>query len=255
MRSCWATMRAAFAEAISNRSAFWTQIAAMLVNDVVWVAFWLLFFDQVHAVGGWDCDGVLMLLAVLTTSGGLVLGLFSNTRRLGQLVGDGGLDAVLALPVRPLPALLVRRVDPVNLGDVVFGIVLFVVSGDLSLERVVLFVGVSVLGATVLAAFLVLTGSLGFFARGSEAGDLGFNAMLMLAAYPVDVFAGVAKTLVFTVVPAAFVATVPARIVVDFDVRDLALLAFAAFAFALAAWTTFTIGLRRYTGTALWTWA
>jgi ABC-type uncharacterized transport system permease subunit len=133
MKAVAATMRAAFAEAIANRQAFWTQIAAMTVNDVAWVTFWPLFFDQVGEVGGWSRHDVLVLLAVLTVAGGLVLGLFSNTRRVGQLINDGGLDAILALPVRPLPVLLVRRVDPVNFGDVLFGCCLYAATGPDSL--------------------------------------------------------------------------------------------------------------------------
>ncbi|MCU1344266.1 MAG: hypothetical protein JWL70_532 [Acidimicrobiia bacterium] len=75
----------------------------MVLNDLAWIGFWVLFFHRVGNLGGWDRDGVLMLLAVLTTGGGLVLGFLSNARRLAQLITDGGLDAVLALPVHPCP--------------------------------------------------------------------------------------------------------------------------------------------------------
>ena len=77
--------------------------------------------------------------------------------------------------------------------------------------------------------------------------------MLMLAAYPIDVFAGAPKLLVYTVVPAAFVATVPARVVTQADLRDVLLLAVAAVVFVIGAWAVFTVGLRRYTGTSGWT--
>lgn len=253
MTAVVATMRAAFAEAAANRSAFWTQVTAMIVNDAAWLVFWFLFFDQVDTIGGWRRADILTLLAVLTTGAGLVLGLLSNTRRIGQLVGDGGLDAILALPVHPLPTLLVRKVDPVNFGDVVFGLCLFAATGPDSLGDVGLFVVVTALGALVFTSFLVLAGSLAFFARSDDPGEFGFNAILMLAAYPVDIFAGAAKVAVFTIVPAIFVATIPARVVTDTDLGDLVLLAGAAGVFAVAAWSTFTLGLRRYTGTSVWT--
>ncbi|MCU1344265.1 MAG: hypothetical protein JWL70_531 [Acidimicrobiia bacterium] len=146
-----------------------------------------------------------------------------------------------------------RRVDPANIGDVGFGICLFLSIGHLSVARIAGFIVVTVLGSVVLAAFLVVAGSLTFFARGSNAGDLGFNAILMLAAYPVDVFAGASKAIVYTAVPAAFVATVPARVVVHGGLVDLALLAGVAAVLVVAAFTSFTLGLRRYTGTSLWT--
>jgi len=67
------------------------------------------------------------------------------------------------------------------------------------------------------------------------------------------VFAGVAKVVLYTVVPAAFVSTVPARLVTDFQVGQAAWLTAVAVTFALTAWATFTLGLRRYASGSVWT--
>jgi viologen exporter family transport system permease protein len=253
MRAVAATMRAAVAEARANPGAFWSQLAAMAINDVAWVVFWVLFFHKVGAVRGWNESRILLLFAVLTTAGGVVLGLLSNARRIGELAANGGIDAALALPVHPLPYLLVRRVDPVNLGDLVFGVVLFLTSGHPTPARAAVYLAGSAAGVVVLAGFLVTVGSLTFFAGRGEAGDLGLHAILLLASYPVDIFAGATKALLYTAIPAAFVAAVPSRLVDRFDSADAALLVMAAAACALVAWTTFTLGLRRYTSSALWT--
>ena len=253
MRGLVATSRAAFLESWANRSGFWTQVVTMVVNDIAWVIFWALFFGRVGAVRGWDTSRVLLLLAVFTTAGGLVLGFLANVRSIGRLAGDGGLDAVLALPVRPLGHLLLRRISTTNLGDIAFGIVLFAVAGEPSVERTAIFAVGVLASATLLTGFLVATGSLSFFAGRDDAGELGFHAMLMFAAYPVDVFGGAAKLFLSTVLPAAFVATVPARLVDDFDPGLAATLLGVAALFALLGWATFTAGLKRYTSGAVWT--
>jgi len=165
----------------------------------------------------------------------------------------GDLDAVLALPVAPLPFVLLRRVEPVNLGDLAFGTALFLIACDPTPTRALTFVLVVLASATLLTAFLVLTGALAFFIGRSESGELGFHSMLLLGAYPVDLFAGAIRVMLFTVVPAAMVATVPASLIDDFDAgRALALLVTAAL-FATAAAVTFTLGLRRYTSGSVWT--
>jgi ABC-2 type transport system permease protein len=253
MKAIAATMRGAVAEARANPGAFWTQLSAMVLNDLAWVVFWVLFFDRVGTVRGWDRSRVLLLFAVLTTGGGLVLGVLSNARRVGQLVGDGGIDAALALPVAPLPYLLVRRVDPVNVGDVVFGVLLFAVSGTPTLGRTVIYVLGSLCGAAVLAGFLVIVGSITFFSGRGEAGDLGFHAILLLANYPIDIFAGATKVLLYTAVPAAFVAAVPSKLIDDFDLARAATLLGVAALFVAGAVTVFTLGLRRYTSSSVWT--
>ena len=247
------TARSALAEVVAKPRAMAAQMTVMAINDFVWVVFWVLFFDRVGTLGGWDRDSIILLQAVLTAAGGLSLGLFANARRIGSMAVDGDLDAVLALPVAPLPFVLLRRVEPVNLGDLAFGVALFLVAGHPTPARAAMFALVVVASATLLTGFLVLTGALAFFIGRSESGELGFHGMLLLGAYPVDLFAGAIRVLLFTVVPAAFVSAVPARLIEDFDASRALALTAAAATFAVAATATFTLGLRRYTSGSIWT--
>ena len=253
MKALWATSRNAFAEVVAKPRALAAQMAVMAINDFVWVVFWVLFFDRVGTLGGWDRDSIILLQAVLTTAGGLSLGLFANARRIGAMAVGGDLDAVLALPVAPLGFVLLRRIEPVNLGDLVFGLVLFFVACDPTPERTLVFVLVALASATLLTGFLVLTGALAFFLGRSETGELGFHGLLLLGAYPVDLFAGAVRVLLFTVVPAAFVSAVPARLVDDFEASRALALGGAAAVFAVAAAAIFTLGLRRYASGSIWT--
>ncbi len=249
-----ATVRTAFLEAWSNRRGFWFQVAIMMANDVAWVAFWVLFFDKVGALRGWDTHKVLLLFAILCTCSGASLGLLANTRRIGELVAGGGLDAALALPTNPLAHLLTRRVDTALLGDLAFGPVLFCVAGDPTPERAAVFVFGSICGTVVLVGFLVALGSVTLFAGGrGEQADLGFQAILIFASYPIDVFGGLTKLFLFTAVPAAFVTGLPTRLLSSFSWPVAAGAAGAAAFFAIAAVATFHVGLRRYSSGALWT--
>lgn len=251
-----ATMRTAFAEAWAKRSSFWFQIAVMVANDLFFVAFWILFFNEVESVRGWDVDKTLLLLSILATVTGAVMGLFPNSRRLGEMVGDGRIDAALALPAHPLGYLLTRSVDAALLGDLIFGPVLFVALGDVTPERVALYVLGSAAGTVVFMSFLVMMGSITFFAGGrGEHGELGFQAILMLSSYPIDIFGGATKVLLFTAVPAAFVSGLPTRLVDDFSFELAAVMAAVAAAFALGARAVFDAGLRRYRSGSAWTQA
>lgn len=255
MKGLRATAHGALLESWANRRGFWTQVVTMVVNDVAWVLFWLLFFHRVGSIRGWDTEQVLLLLAVFTTGAGFVLGFLANARSIGRLISGGELDAALALPVSTLAHLLVRRVNTTNIGDVAFGIALFLVAGGPTLPRTAVFaVGVVTSGA-LLTGFLIMTGSLSFFAGRDDAGELSFHAMLMFAAYPVDVFGGAAKVLLYTVVPAAFVSTVPARLIDSFDPRLAAAMVGVSMLFVAAGIVVFTVGLRRYTSGAVWTQA
>jgi ABC-2 type transport system permease protein len=253
MRALLATSRAAFLESWANRSGFWTQVVTMIVNDLAWVLFWTLFFRRVGTIRGWDTSQVLLLLAVLTTAGGIVLGFLANARAVGRMAAAGELDATLSLPVHPLGHLLVRRINTTNLGDIAFGIVLFAVAGHPTPPRVLVFVVCVLASSALLTGFLLATGSLSLFLGRDDAGELSFHAMLMFASYPAEVFGGGARFFLSTLLPAAFVATVPATLIEDFDVRwALALVACSA-TFVVLGVATFSAGLRRYTSGAVWT--
>jgi viologen exporter family transport system permease protein len=251
-RGMAATFRAACASAAARRGALAAQLGAMIVNDLGWVVFWLLFFERVGDMRGWDGDGVLLLLAMICSAAGVALGLLANTRHVGAMVADGQLDEVLRLPVPPLSHLLLRRVEPVILGDLLFGFGLFLAVGDPTPLRLVVFAGAVAAGSVILASFLVLVSSLSFFVGRGEAGELGFRAVIVFGTYPADVFAGVAKAVLYTAIPAALVSTVPSRLVESFDAGTAALVAAVAAGFAVAATTVFCLGLRRYTSGAVW---
>ena len=65
-------------------------------------------------------------------------------------------------------------------------------------------------------------------------------------------FAGYTRALLYTAVPAAFVAGVPARLIDDFSIARGAGLLGAATIMAILGWTVFSLGLRRYTSGSAW---
>jgi len=253
VRAALVSLRGAVLETLANPVALWSQSTIMVVNNAVWVGFWFAFFEQTTDLRGWDLNGVLQLWAVLTAVAGIALGLLANCRAIARLVVDGGLDAVLTLPVPPLAWILARRVEATNLGDGLFGLVLFALTGPLTPGRIAVFAFVVACGTAVLTGFLVVVESLVFFTGDGEFGRLAFNAIVTLSSYPTDIFSGVVRLLLYTLVPAAFVSAVPARLLTRFDPGLAALLLAAAVLAAVAGWATFTLGLRRYTSGSAWT--
>ncbi|HYY44263.1 MAG TPA: ABC-2 family transporter protein [Actinomycetota bacterium] len=254
MTTILSVSRAAFLEAWANRRSFWFQVTIMVINDLALIAFWLLFFQRVGEIRGWGTQQVMTLYSVLAIVAGLTLGLFSNCRRLGQAISQGELDAVLTLPLHPLAFLLARRVNTAMLGDLVFGPLLFIVAAHPTPQRLAVLLLSVACGSMILLSFLVMLGSLAFFAgdRG-EGGELGFQAILILASYPLDMFGGLTKILLFTVLPAAFITGVPVHLIDDFSWRGAAVLVGVAGIAAAGAMAVFRAGLRKYRSGAAWT--
>ena len=169
---------------------------------------------------GWDVDRVLLLLAVL---------MHVRRARARPAVEQPRASrrwSPTARSTRSWPCRSRRcrtcwcgGIDTVNLGDVAFGLVLFAVAGAPDARSARWSTSPAPLASAVLlTGFLVADRVARLLHRpGRERGDLGLHAVLLLASYPADVFAGATKVLLYTAVPAAFVSGVPARLVDDFD--------------------------------------
>ncbi len=253
LRASAAVWRTAWAQALANRRSFVAQMAVMVVNDLVWIFFWQVFFRRVGSVRGWTVDDMMVLYAVLALAVGLVLGALANLRFLGPLVADGELDGALALPMDPLGFLALRQVSPVSVGDIAFGIGLFAVVGHPTPARTALFVAVTVAATAVLAGFLVVLGSLAFVSGTGGAGDLGLSAIIVFSSYPINIYGGALRLALFGLIPAAFVGSLPAQLVQHPSPGRALLLAGGVAAFGGAGWLSFRLGLRRYTSGATWT--
>lgn len=243
----------AWREAWANRASFWMGIVIMVVNDVVWVLFWVLTMRSIDDINGWGFDQIILLQAVFMTGAGLSLGLLNNVRSIPELITSGGLDSFLSLPVSTLPQVVVRRVAPVHVGDLLFGILLFAVLGHPTPGRTLVFVIAVLCSCAVITSFLIISGSFTFFLGRPEASESSFLALLMFANYPIDVFSGLVKLTLYVIVPVAFVSSFPAKIVDEFDASALAILIGVSFGLAAVASAVFRLGLRRYTSGAGWT--
>jgi ABC-2 type transport system permease protein len=235
------------------RSAFIAQAAGMFLNNAFYFAFWVLFFDRFEQVRGWQLDDMVLLFAIVACGFGLAAYLFGNSFRLAEVVAEGRLDYYLALPRPVLPHLLASRSVASGMGDVTYGLVSFLLLGAFSADAVLRFIVATALSMIVLLSFLVLVQSLVFWLGGAaQLGQQAVNAMVTLAIYPVTLFDGSAKLILFTVLPAAFVGAVPAEFVRSPSWTGIVQLMAVAGVMAALALVAFYRGLRRYeSGSAL----
>lgn len=155
-----------------------------MINDSMWVFFWMLYFERFAVLNGWGRQDVFVLWAVITFSFGIAFGLFAQALRLSELI---------------------------------------------------------------YLSFFVIVGSFAFYLGSSEglAGGVG-NAFIHFSTYPTRIFKGWTRVILFTIIPAGFIAEVPVDLIRRFTVQDLITLVGAAVVFAVIATGLFHRGLKRY---------
>jgi viologen exporter family transport system permease protein len=233
--------------AMEYRGAFVLQAFGMALNDLAMLFFWGVFYTQFPALQGWALKDVLTLYAIVAANYGVSNILFGNSFELARIIATGGLDYYLALPVSPLVHMLISRMSLSAWGDLLFGVALFGALWGADPLAWLLFVIGMLLGGAVMVAFAVVLGSLAFYLGNAETlAAQGVNALISFSTYPIDVFPFAVRIVLFTVIPAAFLSSIPANLVRGFDWLSLTGYFAGTFAILVAARWVFYRGLRHY---------
>jgi ABC-2 type transport system permease protein len=254
VRACGSTLRFIGAYFVANlqaameyRVAFWVQIFVMLGNDSLWLLFWWSYFHQFPLVNGWRQTDVVVIWAVAAFGFGIGQAIFGNAPRLAALIMNGGLDAYLGMPRYSLLHACISATDPSAWGDALFGLgayIIFLHPGPLNL---LLFLLLGVLVALVFTAFVVILSSLAFFLGNTDGlVQQMVGALITFATYPMNIFNGAVRILLFTLIPAGFISFVPLQLLHQFTWPMIGAMLGFTLLITLGAAGFFQLGLKRY---------
>lgn len=236
------------ASAMEYRASFLSQIFGMLINNGIYFVFWLLFFDRFGTVRGYNIDEIYLLFAIVTFGYGLAYMFAGNTSgHLAYLIAQGRLDYYLVFPRNLLLHVVFSRMTVSAMGDLTFGVIAYLFSGRFHPLEIGLFLLTTVLVALILVAFAIVSGALAFFVGNTQQASHQLNmTLLTFSLYPNSLFSGAARFMLYTIVPAAFVGSVPVQIVQERNGLLLLGLAGVAGVMWVVATAVFYTGLRRY---------
>jgi len=233
--------------AMEYRASFISQVIGMMLNNAFYFVFWWVFFDRFEQIRGWELKDMFLMFGVVAAAFGAGVFLFGNALLLADVIAGGRLDYYLSLPRPVLIHTLASRSQASGMGDFLYGVLSFLIAGQYSLDSIARFVIGVVFATTVFISFFVLVQSLAFWTgNASMLAQQAQNAIITFAIYPITLFDGTAKFLLFTVVPAAFIGAIPAEFIRAFTWGNLVLLVGAASGFLTLSVFVFHRGLRRY---------
>ncbi len=242
-----AIWKANLQSAMEYRGAFIAQILGMMLNNGFYFLFWVIFFDQFGEVRGWVLNDMFLVFGITATSFGLTAFFFGNAFNLSNIITGGRLDYYLSLPRPVLLHTLASRSIANGLGDMTYGLLSFLFSGYFTWIALGRFAVGVLLASSVFLAFLIIAHSLTFWLGNAQAlAGLLMNAILTFALYPISLFDGPAKFILFSLIPAALVGSVPASLVRHLTWQNVLTLIVGAIILLGMAIMVFHRGLRRY---------
>ncbi|MBV6396179.1 MAG: hypothetical protein HFACDABA_01772 [Anaerolineales bacterium] len=242
-----AVWKANLLSAMEYRVAFLSQVIGMMLNNFMYFAIWIVFFQRFKDVNGWGLNDMWVTFGVLASAFGLVSLLFGNAFNLSDIIMKGRLDYYLSLPRPVLLHAVASRMIGSGMGDFTYGFISYALSGLFSWDGLARFLLATLLAAVVFASFLIIIQSLAFWlGMLTNFTNVMINAILTFGIYPATLFDTTAKFVLFTIIPAAFMGSLPADLIRTFSWTTLGQLFLGAFVFLCLATSLFRLGLRRY---------
>lgn len=233
--------------AMEYRISFWMQIFTMVANDSLWLFFWWTYFHQFPLVHGWQNNDIVVIWAVSACGFGIAMGVFGNAPKLATLIMNGSLDAYLGMPRYVLLHVCISASDPTAWGDIIFAVGSYLVFLRPDPLHMGLFVLLACMGAFIFTSFLVIFCSLAFFLGNTEGlAQQLLGTLVTFSTYPMNIFSGVVRLLLFTLVPAGFISFVPLQLLHQFAWPLLGSMVGFTLLIVLVAVGVFHLGLRRY---------
>lgn len=231
--------------ALEYRMNFIVQTLSMILNDIVWVIFWLIIFNRFTDINGWKIQDMMLLYTITLTAYGMTGLFFGNRSKIANAIVEGRLDYYMALPKNILYHLLTSKSSWFSLGDLLLGLGLAI--AFIPLNHAPLYLLLVILSSIIILSFSIITGALAFFMDNSEETCRTLNmGLLSFASYPLSIYEGFTKILILLIIPAGFVSGVPVQLLKSFDMTWLLyMIGFTIILTIIAVWI-FYYGLRKY---------
>jgi ABC-2 type transport system permease protein len=211
-----------FLSSLQREMEFRANFVAKVAQDLIWVVTFVLLLEVIFrntaTVRGWTKEDTYLLAATCFIVEGLVGAFLSaSTVEIPQKVRQGTLDFDIVKPIDSQFLACARRFNFDQLGTVIAGFAIALIASrsaniELTLGGVSAYLVLVGSACVIYGSFLLMLMTTAvWFVRVDNLWVLG-DLAIALARYPIDIFDAAAKAVLTFVVPLAFLATVPVRV-------------------------------------------
>ena len=198
------------------------NIIARIITDILWYVAQLSIFEvlfrHTNSLNGWSLNETRVFMGIMFVTDALYMMLFSeNLDRMGEKVRKGDLDLLLVKPINSQWMLSFQKVSVAYLGNLAIALawLLWALSqiADFSWPRLAwIFLSVPISLAIIYSIRFMTSATALFFTRADAVNYIWYQ-VYRLGTRPHDIYPMILRYAVITILPIAFLASVPAQIV------------------------------------------
>lgn len=210
-----ASVRATFAYRGNVVNVFFGSIALQGIQLV----FISVLLSRFGSIGGWTYQEIALLFAMRLCSHACCTVPFGQHAAIDVIIDTGDYDRFLLRPANTFIQLITARFNPGSLGDLTLGGAVLVVAAHMqefewtSLQVILLFAGI-IAGGLVEAGVAIFLSGLAFRLRSTVSLKIMVESLITdFGNYPINIFGQFGSLALTFIVPVAFIAFLPATII------------------------------------------
>lgn len=235
--------------AIEYKVSFLVQSIFMFINNGFWLIFWLIIFSRNgENINGVTFDTILYLWSIPVISYGIAYFFFGGTANINKYIISGQMDSYMLQPKSPLLNVLTSKCYFSAFGDLMYGIVIGLIVVKFDLLNFLLILMFGIFGAIFYVSTSIILRSISVWLGDTEliAKKYSDSLLTMFSIYPEQLFSGILKVLLYTVIPVGYMAYMPINTVISFDITNVVYILIAGVIYIILAVFVFNKAMKSY---------
>ncbi len=233
------------------KTSFVLKIAMMCLNDAFFLIQWYIIFSLVPDICGYTFNEIMLIWAFSAGSFGVAHVFFEGAFNISHLIYNGKLDVFICQPKNLLINICCSSTSVSAFGDLLYAVVVAVIFAP-QWWWIFVMIPLFFVGAIIYVSTYLIYVSLTFFIeRGWALAEATQNIIISTSLYPMQIFSGIPKVILYSIIPAAYIATIPLMLFLSFNVWTLLVLLGVAAVVAFLAICCFYGGIKRYNSSSV----
>ncbi len=241
-------VKIAIRSAMAYKVSFLVQVIFMIINNSFFLIFWSVIFSNTGENSGITFNNVLYLWSFSTIAYGVTYFFFGGVRKINDYIITGSLDSFLLQPKNILLNVLTSQCSFSAFGDILYGAVVGIVATSGDAFKIMLLIILGIFVSVFFISTEIILRSLSVWIGDTKTIANRYIEMLLItfSTYPENIFKTGIKALLYTVIPVAYLAYLPANIVNEFNMYQLACVLIVGIIYLFLAIFVFYKALKNY---------
>lgn len=218
------------ASVVEYKKSFIIQSIFMMFNNLFFLIFWIVVFNATGDINGITMNDILYLWSLPVIAYGIAFFFFGGATNLGKYILEGGLDSYLTQPKNVIINVIFSKMEFAAFGDLIYGLIIGLFAVEFNLFKYIILVLFGIIGSIFYVCTQTLIRLLTIWAGDTDNIERVYTNTLLInfTNYPDVIYGNIVKTLIYTIVPAGYIAFIPIKFINTFDIKYLLIFILAA---------------------------